>query len=218
MLDTRGLRDRQAAANDTAAIAGDGRTLLGEAQEAWLFDRLRASHREGARWRLIGQQVMFSPLVAPGGPILLPDTWDGYRSARTRVLDFLDAERVPDVAILSGDVHSSWAFDVPRNPWSGYRPATGAGSLAVELLTPAISSPPLFSDPMIRERAPAFGGLLPHLRFLDGDSRGYVLIDITRDRLRGEWYFVPDVRVRSAAEERAAAFVCERGSSRLVEA
>jgi hypothetical protein len=48
------------------------------------------------------------------------------------------------VAILTGDIHSSWAFDVPRSPLRGYSGTTGEGSLAVELVTPAISSPPLY--------------------------------------------------------------------------
>jgi len=45
-----------------------------------------------------------------------------------------------------------------------------------------------------------------------------VVLDITRQQLRGEWYFVPTVLERSEAERRAAAFVCERGSAHLAEA
>jgi len=105
-----------------------------------------------------------------------------------------------------------------RNPWSGYQGATGEGSLAVEFLTPAISSPPLFSSPGRRELAPFLRALSPHLKFLDGDSRGYVLLDITKTEMRGEWYFVPSVLERSAEETRAAAFVCERGSAHLASA
>jgi hypothetical protein len=93
-----------------------------------------------------------------------------------------------------------------------------AGSLAVELVAPAISSPPLFSDPVLRERGPLLRALLPHLKFLEGESRGYVLIDITKAQLRAEWYFVPSVLERSAVETRAAAFVCERGSAHLAPA
>ncbi|MBI4264154.1 MAG: alkaline phosphatase D family protein [Acidobacteria bacterium] len=218
MLDTRGLRDRQVATDDLAALTSGDRTLLGGAQERWLFDQLRASRTAGTAWRVLGQQVMFSRLMPPGRPVLLADTWDGYQASRDRLFDFLEAERVRDLAILAGDLHSSWAFDVPRNPWGAYQPASGAGSLAVELVTPAISSPPLFADPVIRERAGALRAFLPHLKFLEGDSRGYVLLDITRGQLRGDWYVVPGVLERSAAERRAASFVCERGSSRLVPA
>jgi alkaline phosphatase D len=192
--------------------------MLGREQEAWLFSQLRASNQAGTTWRVLGQGVMFSRLVPPGRPVLLSDTWEGYQASRDRIFDFLEAERVRDVAILGGDLHSSWALDVPRNPVAGYRAATGEGSLAVEILAPAISSAPLFAAPGLRERAPLLRAILQNLKFLDGDSRGYVVVDITPERLQAEWFFVPTVDERSPVETRAASFVCERGSSRLVPA
>jgi alkaline phosphatase D len=216
MLDTRGLRDRQVEISDLAGLVNPGRSILGAAQEEWLFNELRASQRAGTGWRLLGQQVMFSRIAQPERGAFISDTWEGYQAARDRVFDFLAAERVQDVAILSGDIHSSWAFDLPRNPFDGYDRG-GKGSLAVEMLTPAISSAPLFTDPAIRDRSVLLRALLPHLKFLDGESNGYVLLDITRAQLRGEWYFVPGVMERSAAEKRGAAFVCERGSAHLAE-
>jgi alkaline phosphatase D len=216
MLDTRGLRDKQA--SDAASFIDPRRSLLGSAQEAWLFDQLRSSQRNGTAWRILGQQILFSRVTPPGWPVLSPDVWDGYQAARDRVLDFLEMERVRDVAILSGDLHSSWALDVVRDPWRQYQPSTGAGSLAVEMLTPAISWPPLFATASMRDRAPLLRTFLPHLKFLDGDQRGYVLIDVTPQRIQADWYHVPTVLERTAAESRAASFVCERGSSRLVSA
>ena len=215
MLDTRGLRDAQVPIDNLPALMDPGRSILGDSQQQWLFDALRASHRNGTRWRVLGQQVMFSRIAPPARPVLLSDTWDGYQVSREHIFDLLQEERIPDVAILTGDIHSSWAFDVPRNPWAGYQARTGAGSLAVELITPAISSPPLYADPALAELGPALKEFLPHLKLLDGENRGYVLIEITPGRLLGEWYHVPTVYQRSAEERRAAAFVCERGSSRL---
>jgi alkaline phosphatase D len=217
MLDTRGLRDQQVATTDVEGLTNPARSILGAPQEAWLFDELRASQRAGTGWRVLGQQVMFSRIAQPERGAFVADTWEGYQAARDRVFDFLAAERVQDVAVLSGDIHSSWAFDLPRNPFDGYDRG-GKGSLAVELLAPAISSAPLFTDPATRDRAVLLRALLPHLKFLEGETRGYVLLDVTRQQLRGEWYFVPTVLERSPAETRAAAFVCERGSSHLAEA
>jgi alkaline phosphatase D len=167
-------------------------------------------------WRVLGQQVLFSPITPPLVPVLNADAWDGYPAARTRVLDLLSSEGIGDVAILTGDLHSSWALDVPRDPWRGYDSRSGAGSLAVELVTPAVSSPPLFTDPALRDRTAMIRLLAPHLEYLEGESRGYILLDITRDRLQADWYFVPNVTERSDGESKAASFVCERGSSRLV--
>lgn len=218
MLDTRGRRDRQAAGDDLAALANPQRTMLGAAQEAWFFDQMRTSQAAGTAWRVLGQQVMFSRLSFPNKPVPMVDTWDGYQAARGRVLDFLDTAKMKDVAILSGDVHSSWAFDVTKDPWNGYAARTGAGSLAVELVTPAVSSPPLFANEQLREGMPALRFLLPHVKYLEGDSRGYVLVDITAEQMRADWCHVPGVSERSADEKTAASFVCERGSSRLLPA
>ena len=217
MLDTRGLRDQQVAPDDVAGLNNPNRSLLGGVQESWLFDQLRASQRAGTGWRVLGQQIMFSRLSYPGRPVPMPDMWDGYQASRQRVLDMIVSDKIGNLAILAGDIHSSWACDVPRT-WDGYKGATGEGSVAVELVAPAISSPPLFANPEIRERAPALRAFLQHVKYLEGESRGYVLLDITPKQLRADWFHVPGVLERSAVEHRATSFVCERGAARLVQA
>jgi len=212
MLDTRGARDEQLPRDDIRRMDGRNRSLLGPAQEHWLFDQLRGSKRDNIRWRLIGQQIMFSSLNAPGTPVN-PDFWEGYPAARTRVLDYLADQDLTNVAVLAGDIHSSWAFDVPMNPWGGER--RDRRRVAVELVTPAISSPPLLAEPGMRERMELILSRAPHVRFFDGDRNGYVLLDLTRDRLRADWFFVQSVTERHDRESRGASFVCEHGSSRL---
>ena len=216
MLDTRGMRDRQLPPDDVARMDSDSRSLLGRDQERWLFQRLRDSVREGTRWRLIGQQIMFSSLNRPGAPVN-PDFWEGYPAARKRVVDFLAEERIANVAVLAGDIHSSWALDVPINPWGSSR-EPGGRPVAVELVTPAISSVPLFGESGMRERMAALEADAPHLKFLDGDRNGYILLDMTPERLQADWYFVPDVAARSDRESNGASVVCENGSSRLMPA
>jgi alkaline phosphatase D len=218
MLDTRSFRDRQVPGRDTAALADPARTLMGAAQEEWLFAGLQRSQREGATWRLLGQQTMFSPLAPPGVAAQNTDVWDGYPVARGRVFDLIEKSRLSNLAILTGDIHSSWALDVPRSPLKGYTASTGEGSLAVELVTPAISSPPLFASASMRDATSLLQLFSPHLKFIEGEHRGYVLLDVTTSRLRSEWYHVPSVDARSPAESRAAAFVCEAGAARLQKA
>ena len=215
MLDTRGLRDEQAPNTDFKLLADPKRSLLGAAQEAWLADQLRSSQRAGSRWRLLGQQILFTPLSPPGFPVANNDLWDGYAPARNRLFDLFATDKITDVAVLTGDIHSSWAMDVPRNPWTGYDPATGAGSVAVELVTPAVSSPPFFSSPELRQRAATLRPLARHLKFLEGEHNGYLLLDVTRARIQAEWYHVPTTSQRADTEAKVAAFVCEHGSTRL---
>jgi alkaline phosphatase D len=215
MLDTRALRDQQVAPDNLAGLADRQRTILGAAQEQWCFETLRASQKNGAAWRVIGQQVLFTRMTPVGQNVRNADTWDGYQAARERVLECLASDRINDVVILTGDVHSSWAMDVPRSPWSDYRARTGEGSLAVEFSTPAISSPPIFTDGQGRERAAALKLMLPHLKFMDGENRGYVIVDITPARVQTDYVFVPTVTSRTDAETRAMSLVTERGTAHI---
>jgi alkaline phosphatase D len=217
MLDTRGLRDRQVSSSDAAGLADPKRTLMGTAQEAWMFDQLRASQRANTPWTLLGQQIMFASITLPGTRPTNTDAWDGYPAQRTRVLDFVERENLRNLVILTGDAHSSWGFDLPRDPWNGYRAATGERSLAVELVSPAISSPPptMFASIDGHDAEAAVRVALPHLKYLDGVRRGYVLVDLTPTLMKAQWFFSPDVRVRSGAEVPGTSLVCERGSAHL---
>jgi alkaline phosphatase D len=225
MLDTR-LVGRDEQANDpcdTGAIGDPGRQLLGEEQEAWFFAELKRSKRRGTRWRLIGQQVMFGQLVnvlAPGACAFNPDQWDGYAATRARVLATLAEQQVNNIVILTGDIHSSWGNDITANPFdpSGYSGATGAGSVAVEFVTPAVTSPGI-DDP---DQAAQFAALLrathPHIKYVELFRRGYTLLDVTPERVQAEWYHLETISARSTSETLAAMLETRNGGNHLVAA
>lgn len=119
MLDTRlHGRDEQIAADDHEAARNPSRSILGEDQTNWLLDSLSESKARGSLWRVVGQQVIFSPFT-DGVARFNPDSWDGYRENRASALDHLAAEEIDNVVFLTGDVHSSWAFEVPPTRESG---------------------------------------------------------------------------------------------------
>ncbi|MEM1414382.1 MAG: alkaline phosphatase D family protein [Myxococcota bacterium] len=199
MLDGRMAGRSPQMDTDEAGWDGPERQMLGAAQERWLLEGLRASTTS---WRLLGQQTVFSPAEGPEGRNT--DQWDGYPAARQRLLDGLAGDAIAGVAFLTGDIHSSWAFDVPGE---GYA-ADGSGALAVELVTPAVSSPPLANTfrrlEMDVEAIVAFmRETHPHLRWLDLEHNGYVLLDLTPEALTAEWYFTGERR-EAAFEERFA--------------
>lgn len=221
MLDTRlADRDQQARNRDAIPVLDDGkRTLLGNAQEQWVFEELQAASRAGVVWQLLGQQVMFAPGSLPGAPSISTDTWDGYRPARERLFDAIEATKLKNVVVLTGDVHSSWGYDVPRNPWNGYNPETGVGTVAVELVTPAITSPSGFGTP--EQAAGRVKTLLtqrPHLKYVDGLYRGYVVLDVTRERVQADWFSVPTVTERNDTEQFMKGLVSVAGDPRLLPA
>jgi len=159
--------------------------------------------------------VMFAPQTPPGQPGGNSDSWEGYRAARARVFDAAASAGPGHLVVFTGDVHSSWAYDLARNPFDTalYDPQTGKGVVGTEIVTPSVTSPPGL-NPSLQE---AVRAARPHLKFLESGHRGYVVVDITRERLQAEWWFVPTVTERVSAETRAIRLVTAAASPRLVE-
>ena len=170
LLDTR-LEGRQKQLDDVTSeeINDENRTILGATQKQWLLDQLSNST---AKWKVIGQQVVFSEFnvgwtslanSTAGGynavESFFLDIWDGYPTERTQILDYIRDNSIDNVVILTGDFHSSFAFDVAdhpididlqedpvfgmipfHNPNENYNQETGAGAVAVEFATPSVTS------------------------------------------------------------------------------
>jgi phosphodiesterase/alkaline phosphatase D-like protein len=253
MIDTR-IEGRDEQINDVTnpALYAPGRTLLGTTQREWLFNELKTSK---ARWKVIGNQVIFSEFnvgwaaaAAPnlGTPEQLEsiflDIWDGYPAERQRVIDFISGNNIDNVVILTGDFHSSFAFDVAPNPTvfsipgklPAYNPATGAGSVAVEFATPSISSANFdenldagtsaafefqFNKPLPAQAGP-FAGINPnpHMKYTDLDRHGYFILDLKKDRAQADWYFVETILKPSAKEAFDAGFYTLDGENHLQKA
>ena len=203
------------------------RQMLGAEQESWLAARLRSST---AKWKLVGQGVMFAQLKAVpgvvaegGGTFINPDQWDGYQPARDRLFDILkgnaSAPAVGNVVILTGDIHTSWAADLSQDPNNrdvaagGYDPDTGAGSRAVELVATSVTSPGAI-DPEGAATA-ALRLANPHFKYIDLERRGYMLIDVDATRVVSEWWYVDTVASRSAGQVLGRAMQVSDGANRL---
>ncbi len=155
MIDTRRIgRDAPPESNalfegigvvaETSEAADPARQLLGAEQAAWLAERLAT---RTARWRLLGNQVMFSPLKLVGAVrasrlslYMSADKWDGYFAARDRVLAMMRA--TGNVIVLTGDAHESYTFEVTDDPNNllAYGRTDGRGAAAVEFVVPSITS------------------------------------------------------------------------------
>jgi phosphodiesterase/alkaline phosphatase D-like protein len=200
VLDTRHWgRDRQPATAAELADASSPRQLLGRDQEAFVSSRLTG--RERRPWVLLANQVMLHPLRIPvptsslaaaaqrggflvsGGRALNPDQWDGYPWARERLVRAVGTDG--GVVALTGDVHSSWAWEGPAR--------NGADEpTMVELVTPSLTSE------SFAKRIPAPSSMIelglvasePDLSHVEVSSHGYLLLDLTEDRLQAEWWYV----------------------------
>nr|BAL55267.1 hypothetical conserved protein [uncultured Bacteroidetes bacterium] len=195
MLDTRHYaRDQQVSAISFAGVPANdptlndpNRTILGNAQRAWLVSQLKGS---SATWRLIGQQVMMGPLTANvfgTTYVVNPDQWDGYPADRRRLMDSLIQNNIGNVVVLTGDIHTSWGNDLPFGPGS-YDRNTGAGSTAVEFVTPSITSA---NASFLGNLNPSIiSSQNPHVKYVNLSQHGYLVLDVTLQKVQGDWYFV----------------------------
>ena len=208
MLDTRDWgRQEQVMSDDDPALSDPERTLLGHDQEAWLAQQLTAS---SAQWRLIGQQIMLGRFPIGSAP----DMWAGYPAARKRMLDQLRA--AGDSVVLTGDVHSSWAMNVIDEPFdpNQYDPETGEGSIAVEFVTPGVTSP-LFEKASGEPLQAQYLGE-PHIEYVQLWRRGYMVLDVDRERVQAAWYHYDAVEDPDPVEPTFAAAAAAYSGERRV--
>jgi alkaline phosphatase D len=227
VLDTRLFgRDRPAAGlRPVLGVHRRDRSLLGETQRRWLTDELA---RPGGRWRLVASQVMVAPLhvlrlpralrpagkllgAVAGGVGLNPGQWDGYPGERESLLQAM-APAAGELGVLSGDLHSSWAAEIPD----------GAGHpVAVEFGAPAVTAPTF-----ARAVAPRLPGAVAalrtilrsqnsHVRWCDLEAHGYFTLDVTPERIQADFWHVERISHRVAGESWAGGWWATHGDPHL---
>lgn len=216
MLDTR-LYDRSKQAGGsvlaiTDSILNDStRTMVGPEQFNWLENNLDSSI---ATWQIIGQQVMMTPLVIPPGvfgpaSIVNPDQWDGYPFEREKFYDFVTGHNIQNVVVLTGDIHTSWANDLPL---TGYDSLNRENSAGVEFVCTSISSsnelPPLISESVILS-------LAQHVRFVDLHLHGYCVLDVRPGKVQSDYVYVSDVLTKNYTAYVGTSWCVDAGTHHL---
>ncbi len=190
LLDTRQYRSDQNC-NDIPGPGCAGWTdydgsLLGPTQEAWLEAGMAAS---AAVWKFVAQQVVFS-FVNFGGLFVNFDQWDGYPLARQRLLDFIAAEGLDNVVILSGDLHIGGLGDLGAIASDEDSPV-----VAAEVVTTSISSLAL-DDAMAAE---ALVSNLKRIDYFNASDRGYARHVVTRGLYTVHFFMVETVAQPTSA-------------------
>lgn len=186
-------------------------TMLGSTQESWLAHTMKAN----PGWQLVGMGTILGRTVMPqdatswlksdvtdkkvasyrddirAAKLDLPmwmDRWDGYPAARSRLLKAAQAADA-DLVMLSGDSHNAWAFGLVEDS----RPA------GVEFAGHSVTSNgmegDMGADPKIV--AQGFMAANPELKWADTSQRGYMMVEITPQRVTGEWLFLRTVKART---------------------
>jgi alkaline phosphatase D len=196
MLDTRLYeRDKQVTtaqfvSTTDSLILDSTRTMMGASQIDWLENNMDSST---AKWQILGQQVIMTPLIIPAGIIAATDVminsdqWDGYPFDRQKLFDYIVADSIKNVVVLTGDIHTAWANDLPL---SNYDSLNRNNSVGVEFVTPSISSgnelPQQISVVTIY-------ALAQHVRYVDLSLHGYYVLDLTPQRTQSDFVYVSTV-------------------------
>lgn len=208
VLDTRQYRSKQACAASTqpaclTAMADPARTMLGAAQEQWLFKNLAAPT---GTWTVLGQQV---PTFARDNAGTNPearfsiDKWDGYAAGRQRLYQRLSEARTPNPIVLSGDVHTHWCADLKMdfaNPKSE--------TVGVEFTNTSVTSGGNGSETQPNwDRLHADN---PHLTY-HSNKRGYIACTATAKAMQADFRVVDSVTVTGSPVRTAATRVVQAG-------
>lgn len=211
------------------------RDLLGAGQLEGLKSALTASRASGKAWQILGNQVVMARVAGPdlsraatpeqiaglmgslpeayrsrvqaaldlfklGVPFNL-DAWDGYPAGRER-LYAVCAEAGVQPIVLAGDSHAFWVNELKD---------AGGARRGAEFGTSAISSPSIgdLFGPL------PLGELLsrtnPEVVFCDQKAKGYVLLTLTPDAVRGQLQSVTTILTKPYDVVTLKTFAVTRG-------
>ncbi|MCQ9371385.1 alkaline phosphatase D family protein [Corynebacterium sp. 35RC1] len=205
--------------NFVPQAASPQRSAMGQEQFAWFRSALEAS---SARWQVVGTQIMFAPMTLPysldpevhqwlvdqlglpeQGIPLNTDQWDGFAHERQQIVDLIAGSPQLNVVFLAGDIHSSWANNIPTSI-SDARRAAGAAvpeAAAVEFVAPSLTAPGLFETinrnevlrpatrALLNEVAAHLQRINPWHRAIDFERHGYLAIEVDTQEVRAKWRY-----------------------------
>nr|WP_240393936.1 alkaline phosphatase D family protein [Corynebacterium lactis] len=229
MLDLRTYRDKAPEFKNLRAVDDDSRTMLGSEQFQFLRDQWASS---SAKWRLVGNSVMFTPVLIPpmdpeatravtellgmpqDGLPYNADQWDGYAAERRRLMKIMEDEGYDNVVFLTGDIHSSWACNVPRVP--GRYPNDGIA--AMEIVCSSVSASNIDDivlmpqdNPISLTATAAIQGANRYVQYLEFDRHGYAAVYVGRDDITAEYRLVEVKEIPDQELYTRAVYRGERG-------
>ena len=185
------------------------RTMLGEAQERWLYD----SFGKPLRWTLLAQQI---PIMRQDRnvdpPIFGPsmDKWDGTVAARDRLFAAVAQAKLRNLISVAGDIHVNCAGELKKN-FDDEKSAT----LGVDFTTTSISA--LGDGFDLNTRYKTLMQQDPHIKFYNG-QRGYVRHVVTPQRWQADYQVLDKVSTPGGVMSTRKSFVVDSGNSRLQDA
>ncbi len=212
VLDNRQYRDAPACSGDEPSnpgpclsAASSNGSMLGKEQERWLDGAMHSAAKSGTYWNVFAHQTALSPrnYSAGKGGRFNPDGWDGYVSARERLLASLDRSGVRNPMFVGGNLHQNWVANIHRDPYDVRSPIIGC-----EFSGTSISSGTRTSQAQAKRMA----RMNPHAIFADSAHRGYGVVEVRQAATRVDLRALDDVKRSDASMFTLASFGIEAGA------
>ncbi|GFH06185.1 PhoD_N domain-containing protein [Haematococcus lacustris] len=205
------------------AQALSSRSLLGREQRMWVRENLLKAKVDGVTWKVLGQQVVFAPAWRFINGVINSDSWDGYAAERERILDTIEQHAIDNVVVLTGDVHSSFAMDVPREQFkayepetgAGYDPATGRGSLAVEMVCNSVTSLSAIGPCSAVGFDNVFRTQNRNVKYVQSLYKGFLHLELNKVEAAGTWVDLNTVRTRNYTLTYSDTYFTALGTNRV---
>ena len=184
-------------------------SMLGMEQERWLDMGFQNTAKRGTQWNVIAQQTVFSPrnYKAGFGKKFTYDTWDGFPTARARLLESIAVHRPRNPIFIGGDIHQSWVANVHRDPYDIRSPL-----IASEFCATSITS----DSKIKQERLERIAATNPHCIFADSEKHGYGIVELTRKDAVVRLRVLKDVERADSQIETLAKFQVNNGQPKIM--
>lgn len=199
-------------------LNASSQTMLGKTQRDWLLNQLSESN---GTWKIIGNQVIFSYLNWGYEAFNINlDSWDGYPIERDIIADYIIENKLENIVFITGDTHSSWAFEVTHEPFDNYDQKTGSGAYALEFGTTSINSSnsnERFADSLVllHEKKITDSAMNPHLKYSNLRDHGYLLMSFDSAEVTAEWKFVKTLKERNSEVYSGKVISAKKGTNKL---
>jgi alkaline phosphatase D len=137
------------------------------------------------------------------------DKWSGYPAARQRLIDTVTRNGLKNVVVLSGDVHSHWAADLPLRMSDPDGP-----SVAVELTSTSVSSGGDGSE--FADYWTSIKPTHPHVHY-HSNRRGYLACEVKPSLWQSDFMTLDTVTTQYGVMSRGARVVVEPGNPVLID-
>ena len=200
MLDTR-VCCKSVVTKTAASLQDTSRHIIGNEQLGWIKNKVIES---AAPWNIFGNQLLIS--IKNNGW----ERWQGFPYDRNRFLSFVESRSEEEFVFITGNAHNPHHYIVFNEDKTD--------TLIHELLPGSISSgnnaEKARYDQAILDKEAKRLTEAENVLWFHQDSHGFIVLDVTKDQLTADWYFVSTIHQKEYQLTKPYKVVLRRKSNR----